>query len=34
MPIIQEINAVLYENKSCSKAVRDLMERDAKPEKG
>jgi glycerol-3-phosphate dehydrogenase (NAD(P)+) len=34
MPIIQEINAVLYENKSCRKAVSDLMERDAKPEKG
>ncbi len=34
MPIIQEINAVLYDHKSCSKAVRDLMERDAKPEKG
>jgi glycerol-3-phosphate dehydrogenase (NAD(P)+) len=34
MPIIQEINAVLYDNKSCWKAVSDLMERDAKPEKG
>jgi glycerol-3-phosphate dehydrogenase (NAD(P)+) len=34
MPIIQEINAVLYDDKSCQKAVRDLMERDAKPEKG
>ncbi|MBX3324438.1 MAG: NAD(P)H-dependent glycerol-3-phosphate dehydrogenase [Nitrospira sp.] len=34
MPIIQEINAVLYENKSCRKAVSDLMERDAKLEKG
>lgn len=34
MPIIQEINAVLYDNKSCRKAVSDLMERDAKPEKG
>ncbi|OQW37889.1 MAG: glycerol-3-phosphate dehydrogenase [Nitrospira sp. SG-bin1] len=33
MPITQEINAVLYDNKSCSKAVCDLMERDAKPEK-
>jgi glycerol-3-phosphate dehydrogenase (NAD(P)+) len=34
MPIIQEINAVLYEHKSCRQAVSDLMERDAKPEKG
>lgn len=34
MPIIQEINAVLYDGKSCRQAVRDLMERDAKSEKG
>lgn len=34
MPIIQEINAVLYDRKPCPQAVRDLMERDAKPEKG
>ena len=34
MPIIREINAVLYENKSCRQAVSDLMERDAKLEKG
>ena len=34
MPITQEINAVLFEHKSCRKAVSDLMERDAKPEKG
>ncbi len=34
MPIIQEINAVLYDDKSCLKAVSDLMERDAKSEKG
>jgi glycerol-3-phosphate dehydrogenase (NAD(P)+) len=34
MPIIQEINAVLHENKSCRQAVSDLMERDAKLEKG
>jgi len=33
MPIIQEINAVLYDGKSCRKAVTDLMERDAKSEK-
>lgn len=34
MPITQEINAVLFENKSCRKAVSDLMERDATSEKG
>ena len=34
MPIVQEINAVLFEGKSCRKAVTDLMERDAKLEKG
>jgi glycerol-3-phosphate dehydrogenase (NAD(P)+) len=34
MPIIQEINSVLYDDKSCRKAVTDLMERDAKSEKG
>jgi glycerol-3-phosphate dehydrogenase (NAD(P)+) len=34
MPITQEINAVLFEHKSCRKAVSDLMERDAKMEKG
>jgi glycerol-3-phosphate dehydrogenase (NAD(P)+) len=34
MPITQEIHAVLYDNKSCLKAVSDLMERDAKSEKG
>lgn len=34
MPIIHEINAVLFEGKSCRKAVSDLMERDAKVEKG
>jgi glycerol-3-phosphate dehydrogenase (NAD(P)+) len=34
MPIVREINAVLFEGKSCCKAVTDLMERDAKPEKG
>ena len=34
MPIVQEINAVLFEGKSCRKAVTDLMARDAKPEKG
>lgn len=33
MPIIQEINAVLYDGKSCKRAVTDLMERDAKSEK-
>lgn len=34
MPIVQEINAVLFEGKSCRKAVTALMEREAKPEKG
>jgi glycerol-3-phosphate dehydrogenase (NAD(P)+) len=34
MPITQEINAVLYDDKSCWQAVSHLMERDAKPEKG
>jgi glycerol-3-phosphate dehydrogenase (NAD(P)+) len=34
MPIVQEINAVLFEGKSCRRAVSDLMERVAKPEKG
>ena len=34
MPIVREINAVLFDGKSCSKAVSDLMERVAKPEKG
>jgi glycerol-3-phosphate dehydrogenase (NAD(P)+) len=34
MPIVQEINAVLFAGKSCRKAVTDLMEREAKPEKG
>lgn len=34
MPITQEINAVMFEGKSCRKAVSDLMEREAKPEKG
>ncbi len=33
MPIIQEINAVLFDHKSCRKAVSDLMEREAKQEK-
>ena len=33
MPITEEINAVLFKNKSCRKAVSDLMERDAKREK-
>jgi len=34
MPIVQEINGVLFEGKSCRRAVSDLMERVAKPEKG
>lgn len=34
MPIVQEVNAVLFEGKSCRQAVGDLMERSAKDEKG
>lgn len=34
MPIVQEINEVLFEGKSCRRAVSELMERVAKPEKG
>ena len=34
MPIVREVNAVLFDGKSCRKAVSDLMERVAKPEKG
>ena len=34
MPITQEINAVLFNQKPCGKAVSDLMARDAKLEKG
>lgn len=34
MPIVQEINSVLFEGKSCRRAVTDLMEREAKAEKG
>lgn len=34
MPIVQEINAVLFDGKPCGKAVGDLMMREAKPEKG
>lgn len=33
MPIVREIHAVLFEGKSCRKAVSDLMDRVAKPEK-
>lgn len=34
MPITQQINAVLFQGKSCRKAVSELMEREAKSEKG
>jgi len=34
MPIVQEVNAVLFADKSCRQAVGDLMEREAKGEKG
>ncbi len=33
MPIVQEVNAVLFADKSCRQAVGDLMEREAKGEK-
>ncbi|MBM4133897.1 MAG: NAD(P)-dependent glycerol-3-phosphate dehydrogenase [Nitrospira sp.] len=32
MPIVREVCAVLFENKSCARAVTDLMERAAKGE--
>lgn len=32
MPIVRETSAVLFEGKSCRKAVADLMERAARPE--
>lgn len=32
MPIVREVCAVLFENKSCAKAVTDLMERAARGE--
>lgn len=34
MPIVREVNAVLFADKPCRKAVEDLMEREAKEEKG
>ncbi len=33
MPIVREVNAVLFDDKSCRQAVGDLMEREAKEEK-
>jgi glycerol-3-phosphate dehydrogenase (NAD(P)+) len=33
MPIVREVNAVLFADKSCRQAVGDLMERVAKEEK-
>ncbi len=33
MPIVREINEVLFADKSCRQAVGDLMERGAKEEK-
>lgn len=33
MPIVQEVNAVLFADKACRQAVGDLMEREAKGEK-
>ena len=34
MPIVQEVNAVRFADKPCRQAVGDLMEREAKGEKG
>ena len=34
MPIVQEVHAVLFDGKSCRRAVSDLMERSAKDELG
>ncbi|MGQ0811149.1 MAG: NAD(P)H-dependent glycerol-3-phosphate dehydrogenase, partial [Nitrospiraceae bacterium] len=34
MPIVREVNAVLFQGKSCRQAVGELMEREAKEEKG
>lgn len=34
MPIVQEVCAVLFDGKSCRRAVSDLMERSAKEEMG
>jgi glycerol-3-phosphate dehydrogenase (NAD(P)+) len=32
MPIIEEVNEILFENKPAKDAVKDLMFRDKKPE--
>lgn len=32
MPILEQVYKILYENKDCSLAVRDLLSRDLKPE--
>ena len=34
MPIVEQVNAVLFENTAPSDAVRDLMMRDKKEENG
>ncbi|MCF6289488.1 MAG: NAD(P)-dependent glycerol-3-phosphate dehydrogenase [Desulfobacterales bacterium] len=34
MPILEQIHAVLYDNKGCEAAVRDLLARDLKEESG
>ena len=32
MPILEQMYQILYENKRCDEAVRDLFQRDLKPE--
>ncbi len=32
MPILEQVYKILYENKKCSEAVKDLLSRDLKPE--
>ena len=32
MPIVEQVNEILFSNKPCKQAVKDLMLRDAKPE--
>ena len=32
MPIVEQVNAVLFEGKNAAEAVNDLMRRDGKPE--
>lgn len=34
MPILEQVHAVLYEDKNCAEAVKDLLQRDLKAEQG